>query len=120
MSSDETDTEGQHVVKHVRRVAKAWVCDEISDLWSTVEKIGLGDPKRGGNKPHPRIHASSSTNSTSRAASGLPANFYNSLWWKSLHEGQQADLRPGVHMRIPSKVRIYAVVGYDCNSLTSY
>lgn len=58
MSSDETDDEAiQGVIKAVRRVRKAWLSEEVTEVWRKVEAYhwsqSQGKSKRG-NKPFTR------------------------------------------------------------------
>jgi len=108
MSSDETETEARGIApKTVRRIPKAWLSEELGQMWEAVETAGRTKAKLAGNTHLQRIFAASTTcSSKPRAIRGLPRNFYSSLWWKTLTESQQHRTDPSdKQMLIPSKVR---------------
>ena len=107
MSSDETETEGRGIVpKTLRRVAKVWLSEEVSQMWEAVETIGRPTPYKVGNAPLRRFFAASSTGrSKPRAVRGLPCNFYSNLWWKGLTEAQRHAVKRSEQSKsIPAKV----------------
>jgi hypothetical protein len=104
MSSDESETETTPSKgKQVRRVAKAWISKEVSDLWKDVEEVGRADINAAGNSALPRLHSAKATNVTSKPVSRLPINFYDKIWWASLHTKTKRQLKKSAkpEMRIP-------------------
>jgi len=108
MSSDKTEAEGEYYLpRQVRRVARVWISEDVSNMWETVENVGMRQPSKTGNKPLPRIHAAKTSNSsTSSVVAGLPRNFYNSLWWVSLHRSEKELLDRTPTYAIPSSDRL--------------
>lgn len=110
MSSDETDSE-RRTVKHlkvVRRVPKIWLSPTISALWNAVEDYGRGLYDRQGNTPLQRLYepnpsapltpAKRKARLAVKCVSGLPMNYYSTVWWKTLSSSQQALV-----LRLPTK-----------------
>lgn len=109
MSSDETDSEASRSgYKVVRRVPLPWLCDEVPMLWKEVEAFHIARqahrPRRS-NKPIPRIFEAFHRSSTCHAVAGLPKNFYNSIWWTSLHDGQQLFMEPKGPTELPDRAQ---------------
>ena len=114
MSSDETETEARGLVaKSIRQIPKAWLSEEIGQMWEAVETVGRATSQAVGNHQVQHIFsASTAGRSKARAVCGLPFNFYSDLWWKNLTEAQQHFLhRNSQNKLIPSKVCIV------CNSM---
>jgi hypothetical protein len=108
MSSDETDTPSQQKRntrrKVVRRVRKAWVNPIVSVGYQHLEE--LGSPRRDqgsvrGNIALDRIYEATRCNDTRQAVAGLPKNWYDTIWWKSLGEVEQHMLDPQPEAPLP-------------------
>lgn len=113
MSSDETEKEDDgRSSKVVRRVPKFWLDDQVSLLWDAVERYGKGlKRRRPGNAPITRLREASMLVDTAytklpRAAAGLPTNYYNDLWWKSLSKSRQQKLKAKPPKALPSFVSV--------------
>jgi hypothetical protein len=110
MSSDETDQESSvGVIKTVRRVRKAWLSEEISEVWRVADTYHRartqGQSKRG-NKSYKRnpVPAEGHT-SYNRVVPGLPQNYYDVIWFQSLIESDKLLLRPLAPQSLPDVSR---------------
>jgi len=113
MSSDETDKEDDCCSpKVVCCIRKFWLDDQVSLLWDTVECYGKGlKQRRPSNAPIPCLREASMLVDTAytklpRGAAGLPENYYNDLWWKSLSKSRQQKLKAKPPKSLPSFVSI--------------
>jgi hypothetical protein len=110
MSSDETDLDLPNAeTKGVRRIAKGWLNNEVSEIWRIIERYDFVSQQgqvvgRRGNKPLPRGHKARAVHFKG-AMPCLPKNYYSDLWWKSLHEYEQRSLHPKPHKTLPDMVR---------------
>lgn len=99
MSSDETDDETiQGVIKAVRRVRKAWLSEEVAEIWREVEAYhrsrSQGKSKRG-NKPFARNPVpGANRQSYNRVKPGLPQNYYDPVWWQSIIDSDKLSMKP--------------------------
>lgn len=119
ISSDETDGDTQP--KRLRRVARGWLNPAVSEMWRDIEKYELSNPRsrrsQRGNRPLLRIFMSQTTN-LQKPVKELPMNYYDSLWWKSLSEPEQAMLNPGPPEAIPKIVSPSSIRRTCLNPLT--
>jgi hypothetical protein len=83
-------------------------------MWEAVEKVGLRNTIKCGNTPRPRIHSAKSTNTKSSVVPGLPSNFYNPLWWVSLHPSEKEALHRAAPRLIPSVVSFSLIYWHHC------
>jgi len=105
MSSDETDDENsQGATKAVRRVRKAWLSEEVAEVWRTVEAYhqsrNQGKSKRG-NKAFARNPVPASQQSYNRIKPGLPQNYYDPVWWQSIIDSDKLLMKPQPHRPLP-------------------
>ena len=116
MSSDETDSERRSIkhLKVVRRVPKVWLNPRISALWNAVENYGRGLYDRLGNTPLQRLYepmpsaltpAKRKARLAVKCISGLPMNYYSTVWWKALSSSQQALVHRLPAKELPDYVR---------------
>ncbi|OBZ65930.1 hypothetical protein A0H81_14170 [Grifola frondosa] len=108
MSSDETETEGstQSRGKRVRRVAIRLAQPELALMWKAVESydVPFGTqlfPKRRQQVLQADC-ASLRTDSSRLPVQGLPINFYENHWLRSLSAREKHRLNPLCTMKIPS------------------
>ncbi|THH11685.1 hypothetical protein EW146_g7958 [Bondarzewia mesenterica] len=106
MSDDETESEEigrQRRAKWVQRVALNWLSISISLLWGAVETYNDAKwtwPLKRGNKPYDHIFDALVADGAREAVHGLPFNFYNTIWWRSLSEWEKhlMDPQPAVEI----------------------
>jgi len=107
MSSDETetDTSGKTLKpKRVRRIAKPWIADGISEMWAAVEKLGYPEESSRGNPGVIRAHEAFRSNNRSKPVRKLPGNFYNPIWYVGRHASVKNAIQRKPDEPIPSKV----------------
>lgn len=93
VSSDETDN--GIGMKTTKRVRKAWLSQDISDIWRVVEAYHQerteGENRRG-NKQLSR-NPVSSRQSFHMLVKGLPRNYYDDIWYQSRTPAEMKALR---------------------------
>ena len=103
MSSDETDNEMPE--KRVRRIQLAFLAREFSTLFArldTFSRDGKAIKKdQRGNRVLLRIYDSYKVNDL-RLVHGLPRNWYNPDWWRSLPSWEQSGLQAKEPAPIPT------------------
>ena len=94
MSSDETESEGTPVrPKTVRRVAKSWLDNDVSEMWRDMERGTRIQEARAGNPGLIRQTLTGGGATRSAPVRGLPLNFYDRLWWTSLERKERLVLK---------------------------
>jgi hypothetical protein len=98
MSSDETDQEASRgVIKSVRRVRKAWLSEEVVQVWHTIEAYHQERSKaksKCGKKAYMcNLIPADDHRSYNRIKTGLPKNYYDPFWWQSLIDSDKLMIR---------------------------
>jgi hypothetical protein len=114
MSSDESEDEkpmprwSDRDLKKVRRVAIEWLNPKISALWASVETYENvpfdAILQRRGNASLSRKHIARSVNKARLPIIGLPRNWYNDNWYRSLESFQKRKLESRTDEPIPDLV----------------
>ncbi|KAK7056787.1 hypothetical protein VNI00_002504 [Paramarasmius palmivorus] len=109
MSSDESDGEGRGTCK-VR--AKIWRSNDITDLLQYVDDSGRKTTIYGNAAPvnnrkaYRRVRSLSNPTSDRGTVPGLPANFYDPEWLRSLPPVERTALLTQAEATLPSRVSI--------------
>ena len=118
MSDDETDTEGRRRIdkidreaKGLRRVRLSWVNEELSALFDCIETYfqAIEDEQfkdLRGNRPLRRDRDYRRVDTTRTVQKGLPINFYDPTWLRSLPPATRRRLNARPEMPIPHLVRL--------------
>lgn len=112
MSSDETDSSpnGPQEGRKIRRVHKKWISAELTDLYHTIDTYYSsyyldGRPKPGF-KSLPRILDPIRTSSRAPVI-GLPVNFYDPLFFRTIKDFERLDLRIADEYLLPTIVSLF-------------
>lgn len=105
MTSDESDTEDS---ERKRRVAKVWRSKVVGQIFGCVDCAYdsnnlLGRDKRGMDK---RKFGPPSARVNSNPITGLPLNFYDPDWMKTLSSADKRRLKPKPPMDLPPLITV--------------
>ena len=107
-SGDETEAEDMFGHRVVRRLHRPWLNSEVSSLMVAIDSYFMeprdqaGVRKRG--NPGLTRHTIPKSNDNRPCMVGLPANFYDSDWFKRLDEYEKSELNVQPHTGIPTIV----------------
>ena len=116
MSGDETD----HHNGELRYVVKTleWRSKEAKDFFMTLDwlhlstRFGASGRATRGKFPHPRVHNSGRAPVKGKPVAGLPSNFYNKEWIRTLSPLELQELKrlPKVDLTFSKDIMRYGFV----------